>query len=434
MEDVIVIGAGACGLIAARELVRKGFSVIVLEGRHRTGGRIHSIQHHEMSRVVEAGAEYIHGSLPVTLSLLNEYQIAVQPVKGFFWQTTTNTKDNEDNFIPDHQQILSKQLKALRQDMPVDKFLELHFPEEEYQLLKKSVRGFVQGYDAADTSLASTFAFREEWLADDDDEQYRIPEGYGKLLDSITSACVNEGCQFHFSAVVKRVTWERNSVRVTTADNQTYEAKKLIITVPLGVLQAPFSEKAGISFEPAIPDIRSAANKLGYGGVIKTVLYFDESFWKGEEVKARTGKDLSKVGFIFSDASIPTWWTQYPDEVPMLTGWIGGPLAVEMSKKSHDEILETALNSLAGIFQQSVNGIKEKLLAHQVYDWVNDPFALGAYSYSVVGGDLHKKKICEPVEETLYFAGEAFHIGKNSGTVEAALSEGFRVSRLITGQ
>jgi len=80
MEEfpIIIVGAGASGLIAARELLRHGKKVIVLEARDRIGGRIHTV--HENSYYVEAGAEFIHGELPLTIGLLREYHIGYRKI------------------------------------------------------------------------------------------------------------------------------------------------------------------------------------------------------------------------------------------------------------------------------------------------------------------------------------------------------------------
>jgi monoamine oxidase len=430
-EKVLIIGAGACGLTAARELCRKGYQVTVLEGRGRAGGRIHTLQDHEFPKRLEAGAEFIHGSLPVTLSLLNEYKISFKEVDGFFWQTKTGDVDKEDNFIDEHNRELIRHLRELKNDLTVERFLEIYFRDEKYNSLKNSVRGFVQGYDAADTSRASIFAFREEWMRPDNDErQFRIPEGYGKLIEAIADECTANGCVMHFNSIVKEAEWKRNEVVLTTAQGEKHSASRLIITIPAGVLLQP-ELKGGVKFTPPVEDKIKAFGMLGYGGVVKVALLFKNAFWKSEKVKRLVGKDLNKIGFIFSNAPLPTWWTQFPDDSPFLTGWIGGPPAKNISAKTEEEILQTCITSLAGIFRLSKAEVQSELLSEKIFDWVNDPFSAGAYSYSVVDGDLLKKQIRMPVEETLYFAGEALHKGSNQGTVEAALSEGFRVVREI---
>ncbi|HZG01862.1 MAG TPA: FAD-dependent oxidoreductase, partial [Chitinophagales bacterium] len=72
LYDVIVIGAGASGLVAARELTKHGKKVCILEARDRVGGRIHTARINGFTKPIELGAEFIHGELPLTMSLLKE--------------------------------------------------------------------------------------------------------------------------------------------------------------------------------------------------------------------------------------------------------------------------------------------------------------------------------------------------------------------------
>lgn len=427
--DVIVIGAGACGLVAARELSRKGKSVIVLEARSFPGGRIRTIADDKFPKPLEAGAEFIHGELPVTLSLLKEYKIATQPMEGTFWQTRTNKIEKQNNFIEEHHRKLANELKNLSHDMSVDKFLEVNFAGEEYEELKDSVRGFVSGYDAADTSRASTFAFRDEWLDMNDEQQFRIPEGYGKLIDALMIECINLGCTFYFSSIVSEIKWKIGEVSVLTNDGNKFNGSKVIITIPIGVLTKESKDR--LKFFPPLELKTSVLKKLGYGSVLKICMLFDHAFWKSDEISRTSSHDLKKLSFIFSDATIPTWWTQYPNETPLLTGWIGGKKAIELSAMNENAILETAIQSLAAIFILTYDEVKSRLLSHKIFDWVNDPFARGAYSYDVVEGNRLKEVMREPEEDTIYFAGEGYHEGEPSATVESALSEGFRVVRDI---
>src|SRR5688572_6389235 len=84
--DCIIIGAGACGLMASRELTRAGKSVLLLEARNRIGGRIYTIHNHSFSTFAEAGAEFIHGDLPITSSLLREAGLPFREMEGNIYQ------------------------------------------------------------------------------------------------------------------------------------------------------------------------------------------------------------------------------------------------------------------------------------------------------------------------------------------------------------
>src|SRR3954471_10816216 len=85
-EHIIVVGAGAAGLMAARELARAGKRVTILEARERCGGRIHPLPASEFGYPAAGGAEFVHGEAPVTRALLREAGLFLQPIEGTRWR------------------------------------------------------------------------------------------------------------------------------------------------------------------------------------------------------------------------------------------------------------------------------------------------------------------------------------------------------------
>jgi monoamine oxidase len=63
-----------------------------------------------------------------------------------------------------------------------------------------------------------------------------------------------------------------------------------------------------------------------------------------------------------------------------------------------------------------------------MHDWGSDEFSRGAYSYVVVGGGDARGKLGVPVEDTLFFAGEATSADGQGGTVNGALETGERAA------
>src|SRR6516225_6344859 len=84
-DHIIVVGAGAAGLMAVRELGRSGKRVTILEARNRCGGRIHPLPAAEFGYPAEGGAEFVHGEAPMTHSLLREAGLSLLPVQGTRW-------------------------------------------------------------------------------------------------------------------------------------------------------------------------------------------------------------------------------------------------------------------------------------------------------------------------------------------------------------
>jgi len=164
---------------------------------------------------------------------------------------------------------------------------------------------------------------------------------------------------------------------------------------------------------------------LGFSGVIKAVMQFDESFW------SERAQDL---GFLFADTAFPTWWTQLPEKNGMITGWMAGPAASEKKDLPKDELLQQALNSLAQIFSVDVPLLKQKLVAWHITNWTIDPFTKGAYAYEKVTSIHAKRVLNTPVENTLFFAGEALCEGPERGTVEGAFISALEVVKKTAPQ
>ncbi|MBA3648058.1 MAG: FAD-dependent oxidoreductase [Chitinophagales bacterium] len=429
-NTVLIIGAGAAGLTAARELCRKGNKVTILEARNRAGGRIETVQNDTFSTPTELGAEFIHGDLPSTMRLLKEANISYYPITGKIFQSKQGKFERQDDFIEDWK-MFEKSLKKLKRDITVSDFLEKYLDEEKHKALKNSVQRFVEGYDAADISRASTFALREEWLSDDDNSQYRVKGGYKKIIDFLANESLSAGCTIHFSSVVKTINWEHGKVSIVTSKNEEYTARKVIITVPLGILQQNISSPDAIIFNPEVPKKIKAARSIGYGSVIKILLQFRTIFWQEDDFKKPAGKNLKDMGFLFSDATIPTWWTQLPLKSPLLTGWLAGPNS-EKYKDSEDKIiLDLAIDSLAFIFMANRDKIKDNLEGWQVANWLADPFSKGAYAYATLNTNKARKELVKPVKNTLFFAGEALYEGAEIGTAEAAFTSGLNVAEQV---
>jgi monoamine oxidase len=395
-SKVIIVGAGASGLAAAHHLTAHGIGVTVLEARNRPGGRIHTIHDSDFSFPVEGGAEFVHGDLPETLRLLAEAGIPLIPAGGQMFRSIGGKWQTEFERIPHWNELMSA-MASLTEDLSLATFLETRFPGEPYAGLRNSARGFAEGYDLADIRTASTMMLFREWTREEG-AQHRVEGGYGRLIDYLAA-----GIPIHTGVEVRDITWSPGSVTIAG-----YAGNAALITVPLGVW--PY-----LRFSPELPDYAHAAAALGFGSVIRVLLEFNKPFWD------------KQMGFLLSDQAIPTWWTQAPTSLPLLTGWLPGSKAKPLEGRPSGDILATALSSLEGIF-----GFKPVPKARRVEDWSQDPYARGAYSFPTVGEDAPRRLLNTPVDNTLYFAGEALYEGDHTpGTVEAALVSGLAAAERI---
>jgi monoamine oxidase len=339
------------------------------------------------------------------------------------WEVKDGQIKKSKDFIEGWEKLIRK-LRELEKDIPITTFLDLHFPGEKNKELRDSVIQFVEGYDAADANKASSFALRNEWENEDDNHQERINNGYIALINFFADEIRKKGNNIFLSQIVNHINWQKARAEVITS-NETFIASKVLVTIPLGVWQGAGGQ-GSISFSPSLSEKKEAAKRMGVGAVIKINLQFQNHFWEED-----TLNKMKDAGFIFSDAAIPTWWTQHPIKNGMLTGWMAGPKALALKQATEEEIFEKAIQTLSYVFGVSKTFIETKLVAFYITNWTADPFTRGAYCYATLDTEWAKKLLRQPVEQTLYFAGEALYEGTETGTVEGALANGIEVAREI---
>ena len=435
--DVVIVGAGAAGLSAARTLTRNGFSIQVLEARDRLGGRIHTTHDASHSTPIELGAEFVHGSAEETVRLIREAGLTLCDIDGEHWVSSRGRLMIQ---VDDFWMRLERVMRLLGRIEGADKsfaeFLDGRPGGRALARERALARQWVRGFHAADPAIASARALAEGGSPggdEDEQRQARVLEGQSAIVEHLASTVLDD---IRLSEVVTRIEWELGGVSITTRNartsrSRTIEARSAIITVPLGVLSAQPGSDGWIEFSPDLASRKSKPlSGLATGAVVRMTVVLREPFWLTDPPRAVRGENTRQLAFVHSaDGSQPVCWTPYPLEAPALVAWYGGPDAAALSRESRATIESRTIASLARTFHISPRRLESLVESCHMHDWNRDPYSRGAYSYVAVGGMNASKELARPVEGTLFFAGEATDVGGRNGTVEGAIGSGDRAAR-----
>jgi monoamine oxidase len=415
--DVLIVGAGATGLVAWRELHSAGLRVGLLEARNRLGGRI--LTDRSALPPVELGAEFVHGKPEATWSILEKAHLPVVET------SRTRIVSGRDHPNQNYEEIIERVHRQINptHEISYQEFLETANASPFEKLVAKS---YVEGFNAAQADLISASAVvagDQATTRNDGKKQYRLTGGYESLINWLAKHLPADS--LHLQTEVREIRWQRGRVDVianSSGGKQTFSAQRLIVTVPISLLQAPEDLQGAIRFFPLLPQKEAALRQLAMGHVVKLVICFKERFW---ETKGR-------FGFVHSlGDNIPTWWTQEPLLSNCLTGWSGGSVAHKLIDLSAEELLDRAIDSLGRIFERSKHGLKECIDQMYYHNWSHDPFSRGAYSYPKIDGLKAARFLAEPVDDTVFLAGEATNFEGDGGTVHAALKSGVSTARKV---
>ncbi len=414
-----MVGAGASGLAAAVELGRAGLAVTVLEARDRIGGRI--LTHSDLASgvAIELGAEFIHGLAPEIWQPLQAKNVKITETQGESW-CHANGRLSPCDFFSKVERILQR-MDATEPDQSFSSFLNRCCPDSKADAQERAAReralAYVIGFNAADPELVGVHWLVKGMRAEErieGDRAFRARNGYKDLIEIFLQQLTATGVSVRTGVVVHSIAWSSGRVELTASEasvSSKFHARHVLITLPLAVLQAIPGETGAVDFRPALPPGKlEALTKLEMGKVLRISLQFRHRFW--DEIPSPDGGPQSLAGmrFLFSqDEWFPTWWTMLPDRAPV----------------------NQALQALSRLLNLCPDDLAQLLEAEYFHDWHSDPFSRGAYSYGKVGADGAQEAIASPIENTLFFAGEATDTSGHNGTVHGAIASGVRAAREI---
>jgi monoamine oxidase len=428
--DVIVIGAGAAGLAAARELGRRSLRVIVLEARDRVGGRVWPLASADATAPPELGAEFIHGRARETMALLRDVGMDAIETAGESWVCGSDGALQRTDDDAMSATGIFERARSLENDESVDVFLRRFENQDELRTTAATARALVEGFDAADPAIASVQAIADEWHSGVNGASARPTGGYGPMLQRLHDDCIAAGVRIDVSTIVERISLTPAGVTIDTHQTRNgshlLRARAAVVTVPAGVLRQSGAGNA-IAFDPDLPAAKQAAlANIEMGHVARVTLAFQTPFW--ERIDDERYRD---AGFFrCAGRPFPTYWTQMPVRSNLIVAWAGGPKARALNGASREELVEKALRGFDGLFG-GCGRAQTEFEAAYVHDWSTDPLSRGAYSYVIVGGANARATLAAPVGGALFFAGEATADDGQAGTVNGALNTGERAAREV---
>ncbi len=417
--DVIVVGAGAAGIACAQKLSERKVKFKLLEARDRVGGRVHSLLEPDSTTPIELGAEFIHGVPKNILHWMHQLKMPFYDCADSHLFADQKKLAPLPNFFAKLEKMMSKLDQKSKKDHSVYEFIQKQKSIDPQ--MKAIFTSFVEGFHAADLHLIGEKGLFETQEADDESlngsQLFRPVLRYDSLFTELAARFINSN-DLQLQTVLREIDWQKGRVRLTcergpTRIREVFEARQLVLTVPLGVLK---SDSIVWSQKPKA--LEKCLELLQMGHVQRIVFRFKERFWE----KLSNGP----ISFLHAGPEMyfPTWWTSQPLRSPHLVAWQGGPKALQMMNWSSDQRIGAALKTLAQLTQKSERFILSQVESFHFHNWSDDPFSLGAYSYIGVDGMAAAARFRKAFDETIYFAGEAAASGAARGTVHGAFASG----------
>ncbi|KAM0006196.1 putative spermine oxidase transcription regulator Homeodomain-LIKE family [Helianthus debilis subsp. tardiflorus] len=413
--DVIVIGAGLSGLVAARQLIFLGFKVVVLEGRARPGGRVRTkkMSGGDCVAAADLGGSVLTGINGNPLGVLaRQLGFPLHKVRDIcpLYLPNGNTVNPEiDSKVEVLFNKLLDRVCKLRQsmmeeaksiDVPLGTALEAFrhvYKVAEDPQEKMLLDWHLANLEYANATLMSNLSM-VFWDQDDPFEMGGdhcfIPGGNDRFIQALA-----EDLPIFYNQTVETVKYGSDGALVR-ANGKDYRADMVLCTVPLGVLK-----KRSIEFIPDLPQRKKdAIERLGFGLLNKVAILFPYDFWGGEiDTFGHLSDKTSMRGefFLFYSYSSVSGG-------PLLVALVAGEAAIEFEQMSPVESVNKVMEILKGIFNPKGIAVPEPIQAICTR-WGQDKFSYGSYSYVGIGASgIDYDILAESIGNgRVFFAGEA---------------------------
>lgn len=431
MYDAIIVGAGAAGLGAARTLIQGGAKVLVLEARNRLGGRAYC-DNTTFPIPVDLGAQWFHQGLANPLRVIAQqagYTTVHDTFPRVIYQDGTPLEDDDPAVLEFGGLSLAmiakineaggaaaagSQPDGPASDVVADFEISDYFP---------MASGVVNTFSPAmnELSVLDCANFFDKSLLPVTSglgDEFLTPSGMGNFI-----ADLGEGVPVELSTPVKEVWWgERWGVQLTTAFDTVLRAKTAIITASIGVLANDV-----IQFKPALDSAYTEAfSGLKMETLTKVFLQFKPDVKFGVPNINSLCLPLTttpEVPFV----EVPMWG----ENIAMLL--LLGKLAKEKETEGEAALIEYALQTMAEMFDNDdIN--RSNLVASSHHSWLKDEWSRGCCSYAPPGAVPHRQTLGRPINNQVFFAGEAASLYAHSslhGAYETGVAAARKILKLV---
>jgi monoamine oxidase len=375
--DVAIIGGGAAGIAAARKLHDAGLRCLIVEARQRLGGRAFTVTD-PSGFAIDLGCGWLHSADRNPWSDIAKSQNRVIDKMPPPWMRQSLTYD----FSAAEQREFRKASHGFYQrldqaeqhpDRPASALLE---PGNRWNNLIVAVNTFVAGAELPEVSAHDLARYEDSGI------DWRVPDGYGTLISGYAA-----DVPVAFDSAVQRIDHSGMRLRIETATG-VISADQVIIAVPTSILS---NENF---FAPVLPEKVEAALSLPLGLDDKLFLALDHA----EEFE----KDSRMFGR--SDRIGTGAYHLRPFGRPHIECYFGGTLAHELEANGEAAFLDFASDELTAVLGSD---FAKRIKPISVHRWGADPFARGSYSYARPGKADERAALARPVDNRLFFAGEA---------------------------
>lgn len=398
--DVAIIGAGAAGLAAARTLQAANIPVLILEGRDRVGGRSHTIDL-QGNIVFDLGCEWLHSADKNSfVAIANELGFEIDTTRPKWREQSGNIgfpAAEREAFLTAMEEFYARAEAAsdMDYDTPASQWLE---PNNRWNARIDSVSTYINGCELDQVSTYDMDTYEDTGV------NWRVKRGYGALI-----AAYGAPCPIALNTRVTLIDHSGTQVRLETSRG-TLIAKKVIVTIPTDLLACET-----IRFHPALPGKIAAAGGLPLGLADKVMLALDEP-----EALPVDGHLYGKTDRVGTGS-----YHLRPMGQPCIAGFFGGSFARELGDAGEGALAAQAIDEIVALLGE---GFRKKLRVLGSSRWAHDEFAHGSYSHALPGHADARDDLAAPVDDRLFFAGEATSPNSFS-TAHGAQESGVRAAR-----